>query len=106
MSTVFEVKEDSTLNQAEPAEVILTKLNILHNGIVSLSKVISDFSEFEEFKTADAIAKLLSEHSDESAARLLYHLTCLNGINHGLALLQSNVHDLLKVYDAAKIDKE
>lgn len=101
--TIFEVKEDSSVAQADPADVILAKLIILKNGFDSLQQTISEFSSLDEFKSVESLKKLLSEHTDESAARILYHLTCLNSVNHGLALLQSNVQSLLKAYNASKL---
>lgn len=101
--TIFEVKEDSSVAQADPADVILTKLNMLQNGFKSLHQVIYEFAALDEFKSVESLKKLLSEHTDESAARILYHLTCLNSVNHGLVLLQSNVQSLLKAYNASKL---
>lgn len=100
---LIEIKEDSTVVQAEPVEVILARLNILHNGFNSLHQVITEFAALDEFKSADTMKKLLSEHSDETASKILYHLTCLNSINHGLTLLQSTTQSLLKAYAASKV---
>ena len=100
---LIEIKEDSTIAQADPVEVILAKMNILYNGFNSLHQAITEFAALDEFKSAEHMKKLLSEHSDETATKILYHLTCLNSINHGLTLLQSTTQSLLKVYTVSKV---